>query len=236
MADSTRAGIVWGPTRQLFFYGRDVYANEGPASTDPSHDLAHVLAAASGHLLWKPGRDDARNRVAEYNAVFIEHLCDAAFNCVVYGAVRSGRILDQVKAYARWFVDEHYAPFPMSAEEAYLQFCRNVNAAAITRLSPYFFWQKRAEREDCGLKSRGCELLFRGDDAPAAEGSALRFQALLRRLFARIARDSREIQHLDTPRPGPAPRRTVQGAARAARARIASRGGSMPSGRRRRSS
>jgi hypothetical protein len=230
MPDSTRAGIVWGPTRQTFFYGRDVYANAGPASTDPSHDLAHVLAAASGNLLWKPGRDDARNRVAEYNAVFIEHLCDAAFNCVVYDAVRPGRILDRVKAHARWFVDEHYAPFPMSADEAYRQFCRNVNAAAITRLSPYFFFQKRAEREDYSLKSRGCELQFCGDDVPAAEGNALRFQALLRRLFARIARDSREMQQLDARRQRSTPRPTV----RTPRARITSRDASTPSRRRRR--
>jgi len=187
-----RLGISWGPERQTLYCGTESFTHEGPAQTEPSHDLAHLLIAAAGNLPWRPAGEDKLVRHAEYNAVFVETLLDQIYNCVVFRSIRPDAILAECLRYGRWFVEEHFAPFPMPAEEAYRLFCRNINAAPLVRLSPYFFAQKRLERpRPNDVKLSGCrvrnrpwqdpetwEISFGAADVPATDGEALTLQRL----------------------------------------------------------
>jgi hypothetical protein len=181
-----KLGMVWRTDEQIFYCANDVFHKKGRAKTHPSHDLAHLLVAASGNLPWKPTGNDTLRRLAEYNAVFIEHLLDAAFNCVAFNTMQTVCIFPHVHSHAKWFVEEHYRPFPISAESAYRKFCQGINAPIVVALSPYFFFQKREERinPDSGL--RHCEIAFSENDAPVTEGEALLFQDLVRDLLSNI--------------------------------------------------
>jgi hypothetical protein len=174
-------GMSWRPDRQTIYRDAESYVHDGPIHTDPSHDLAHLLIAASGSLPWRPAGEDSQIRFAEYNAVFLETLLDEAYNCVVFRSIDAGSILKRCLKHARWFVEEHFIPFPIPAEESYRRFCVYVDAAAVTRLSPHYFAQKKRER--CSPVRREdalFEIAFQVGDAPSAEGDQLAFQQLVR--------------------------------------------------------
>jgi hypothetical protein len=106
--------------------------------TKPTHDLAHLFVAASSNLPWNPVGDDRLRRLAEYNAIFVEHMFDSVYNCVMFRSITADTILAMLLQYARWYVETHYAPFPVPAEEAYRLFCWGIDGPTIVRLSPYF--------------------------------------------------------------------------------------------------
>src|ERR1700674_4981761 len=146
-------GMSWGYDRQRIFSNEDAFTHEGPINTDPSHDCAHLLIAANGEMLWKPGGEKDLVRIAEYNASVLEHLLDETFNCCCYAAP-PGDFPSKVLKYANWFVEEHFKPFPMSAKEALETFCFKLDRQLIVRLSPHFFNMKRRERRDArGFRS-----------------------------------------------------------------------------------
>jgi LPS sulfotransferase NodH len=140
------SGLSWSPERQVIFHNRRVYAHDGSTDTEPSHDLAHVLIGMGSSLLWCPRGSDDEVRISEFNAVFLEHLLSTAYECVMCRSISLQEILPKALRHARWFVQEHYAPFPMATEEAYRQFCTGIDPATLADLSPYFFMQKDRER------------------------------------------------------------------------------------------
>ena len=156
-------GMTWEPMQQTMWCDDLTFTHEGPICTHPSHDLAHLLVRAASDLPWVPSGSDSVVRLAEYNATILEHFLDAAFNHAVAP-------LEIAREYGTWFVEKHFCPFPISAEEAYRRFREGIDWDAINRLSPYFFALKHQERES-GLTGKTFTLLFTSDDSPSKDKS-----------------------------------------------------------------
>jgi hypothetical protein len=176
-------GMDWSPARQTIYDHSETFINQGVTKTDPSHDLAHLLARASGSPHWLPRGTPDEVRLAEYDAVFVETLLDKSWNSVTLRRVEAKTLLAQTLAHLRWFVDEHFAPFPLPAEEAYRRFCWRVDAEVIVRLSPFFFLQKRAERACADYRQRTWKVYFNTTDSPPAEGHVSDGQTFVRDLL-----------------------------------------------------
>ena len=169
----TEFGMRWEPNFQVFYGSGKIFANNGTTNTVPTHDLAHLLIGACGNLEWCPEGGQEEVRLAEYYAVFIENLFDKVHGHTVNGTYKRDTVLHESIEYARWFVDVHYAPFPIPAEEAYRRFCRHMDVAAIVRLSPLFFALKHVERTFPEYRDQIWELHFNTHDAPPAEQVAV---------------------------------------------------------------
>lgn len=169
------SGYSWSPERQEIFHKRKVYAHEGLTNTPPSHDLAHLIVAMSSNLHWLPQGQTDRIRLAEYNAVLLEHLLANSYDCIVMRTISADRVLPKTLAHARWFVEVHYAPFPVAAEEAYRQFCQGIHPAAASRLSGYYFQQVRREQRT-GFRKRPWNLQINAQSTPRPSRLALKFQ------------------------------------------------------------
>src|ERR1700755_1023833 len=104
--------LTWTPERQIIHGRSRVFTNEGPTRTYPTHDLAHLLVAACGDLNWIPDGSDYEVRVAEYNAVFLENLLDKTLYYLEKEFEDTPAILNGSLKFLRWFVIEHYTPFP----------------------------------------------------------------------------------------------------------------------------
>jgi hypothetical protein len=178
--------LCWRRDRQTFGCGDAVFVNEGRTSTNPSHDLAHLLIAANGGLPWHPVGET--RRLAEYNAVFIEHLLDQIYNFIIWRASDASTVLRKTLHHARWFVEEHYAPFPVPAEEAYRLFCWEVDPSTIGRLSPLFFQLRSLERRTPDVLDECVEIRFDRHDTPPAVGGAIRFSNIVSDVVGRIGR------------------------------------------------
>jgi hypothetical protein len=164
--------LCWRRERQTFAFGDTVYAHEGPTKTNPSHDLAHLLVAANGGLPWLPFGESWR--LAEYNAVFIETLLNHIRYAVVSQPIGGAVILKRTLRHARWFVDKHYAPFPVPAEEAYRLFCWQIYPSVIGRLSPLFF-DLRAKELLAPAGPEGVTIRFAASQTPPAVNQAAEF-------------------------------------------------------------
>lgn len=172
------SGFSWLRERQIMFHRRRIYVHDGPTDTLPSHDLAHLLVGMGSNLPWCPTGPDAEVRVSEFNAAVLENLLSFTYEHVACRSVGLDEILPKTLQYARWFVEKHYAPFPMPLEEAYRRFCLGIDAEAITSLSHYFFTQK--EREHHGIRRDGPWEMRLVRQPPAGLGTATRqFQALI---------------------------------------------------------
>lgn len=169
----TEFGMRWEPNFQVFYGSGKIFANNGTTNTVPTHDLAHLLIGACGNLPWCPEGGQEEVRLAEYYAVFIENIFDKVYAHIINGTFNRDTTLYEAITYARWFVDVHYAPFPIPAEEAYRRFCRNMDVAAIVRLSPLFFALKHVERTFPAYRDQIWELHFNTEDAPPAEQVAV---------------------------------------------------------------
>jgi hypothetical protein len=170
-------GMRWSLTDQSMRCDDDSYVHEGPIHTDPSHDCAHLLAAANRGMAWRPSGDRAEIKLAEFNAIFIEHLLDR----VSAYPSRQEQVLPEVKRYGDWFVESHFAPFPISAAEARQRFCDSLDVETIVRLSPHFFVMKREERAGRRpFRSRPIDLEFGSEDTPIPDAEIANLQVLLR--------------------------------------------------------
>lgn len=140
--------MSWAPEFQSIALGEEEFSHQGSISTDPSHDLAHLLVGASGELPWAPVGNTTATRMAEYNAILLEHLLTNIYDCVATASWSENIVLTKTLSHAKWFVEHHYAPFPVSTEQALSEFLRLVDSEAIIRLAPHFFRQKKVERTD----------------------------------------------------------------------------------------
>ncbi|MGR3279117.1 hypothetical protein ACSYAD_29050 [Acaryochloris marina NIES-2412] len=158
--------FYWSPQKQLFRCGEESIENEEPINTDPSHDLVHLIVAACGTLPWLPRGDRALVCIAEYCAVLLENLFDKTCNSVIFRTdVNYASFAESVK-YMDWFVNEHYAPFPISANAAYQRFCRYINPFIVSRLFPYYFQVKRYERTHENYRQAKYQFSFTSIDQP----------------------------------------------------------------------
>ena len=179
--------MTWAPERQLIRAGDLEFVHNGPTCTHPSHDFAHLMIAANGNLLWAPDGDNPTIKIAEYNAIFLEHLLNNTYNCIMQGQDNTQVALERARQHARRFVENHYAPFPLSAEEAYSQFCYHIDPDRIANLSNYFFEQKKAERADVDFMQKSWHLAVAGNNPPVQQDqNGIVFQALVRELIARL--------------------------------------------------
>jgi precorrin-2 methylase len=183
---TTRLGMRWAPDQQSIYVGSQSFTHDGAISTAPSHDLTHLLIAANGNLRWVPEGERNSIKLAEYNAIFLEHLFDAAYNAAMSGNVDDDAVFSRSVGHARWFVEKHFAPFPISAEEAYSKFCWHINGEAVVRLAPYFFHQKQAERENTNFLNMKWALDFCVADRPKSLGKCLEFQDTVSRQVRRL--------------------------------------------------
>jgi len=165
--------LCWRREQQAFAFGDTVYAHEGPTKTNPSHDLAHLLIAANGGLPWLPFGESWR--LAEYNAVFIETLLNHVRYAVVSRSMDGAVILKRTLRHARWFVEKHYAPFPVPSEEAYRRFCWEIDPSVIGRLSPLFFDLRAVELLAPGGPEGGVTIRFAASQTPRAVNEAAEF-------------------------------------------------------------
>lgn len=143
----------WKPNEwQRFGRDADTYIHVGPTDTSPSHDVAHLMLAAGSRLPWLPFGADRQIRLAEFNAVLLEHLCCAAIK---------GESHEKALKHARWFVLEHYKPFPVTFEEALEAWKNGIDVESVLRLSPVFFNQRRHElaRPDFAKREHGSRFL-----------------------------------------------------------------------------
>ena len=134
--------IQWGPMLQMTSTHGRIFVHEGSTRTHLSHDLAHLLIAVSRQLPWMPEGDDRDAvKIAEYTAVFLEHLLNNTYNNVMVG--KDPEIFVRTLAHARWFVQEHFPPFPMSPGEAFGQFCCHLDTESIVDLCLFRAQAKR---------------------------------------------------------------------------------------------
>lgn len=159
----------WKPNSQLFACDDCVSEFQGTTNTEPSHDLVHVIVAACGQLPWQPKGPRELVCMAEYNAVLLENLFDKTCNAVVFGTTTDANTLAATIAHMEWFVNQHYAPFPISAAAALQRFLRFVDPFVVSRLFPYYLVVKRYERTHADYRQAEYQLQFTSQDQPVVD-------------------------------------------------------------------
>lgn len=172
------SGLSWLHDRQIMFHRRRIYVNDGPTQTLPSHDLAHLLVGMGSNLPWCPTGSDTEVRISEFNAAVLENLLSYTYEHVACRSIGLDAILPKTLEYARWFVEKHYAPFPLPLHEAYRRFWLGIDAEAITNLSHYFFTQKARERQ-ADWRDGPCEIRLIRQPQAGLDALAQQFQALI---------------------------------------------------------
>lgn len=159
----------WGPQVQILACDDQVSEFQGTPVTEPSHDLAHLIIAACGQLPWQPAGPRESLCMAEYNAVLLENLFDKTCNAVVFGTTSDPNSLAAAIVHMEWFVNQHYAPFPISAAAALQRFCRFIDPFVVSRLFPYYLVVKRYERTHADYRQAKYELHFTSQDQPTVD-------------------------------------------------------------------
>ena len=183
-----RLSFHWGPERQVFLCDAERFESNAKPPTDPSHDLVHLIVAANGGLPWLPSGERDQVCLAEYNAVLLESLYDKSCNSAKLGVPAPERTLAEAVRHLRWFVEEHYKPFPCSPEEAYRRFCRRVDPETVTRLFPYYFDIKKCEGENPGtFRDLTFHLDFTSEDDPIGNEGCRAAQRIVRSQVKAVA-------------------------------------------------
>ncbi|NCJ07134.1 hypothetical protein GS597_11570 [Synechococcales cyanobacterium C] len=175
----------WEPDYQMLACDDQVNEFQGAPKTEPSHDLTHLIIAACQHLPWEPQGPRELVCMAEYNAVLLENFFDKTCNAVIFGTTTDFETLASAVEYMDWFVNEHYAPFPTSAEAAFLRFCRFIDPFIVSRLFPYYLAVKRYERNHPDYRQAKYQFQFTSHTQPAVdEGGWLAQWSIYRQLRA----------------------------------------------------
>src|SRR5580698_3922085 len=146
--------LDWSPYRQRIVLRDSEFTHDGPIKTDPSHDLVHLIVGVNGGLPWLPQGEQRKVKLAEYNAVFLEHLLNNLYNSAMQGTWDDYEDYRRTALHARWFVENHFAPFPVMPEEAYYFFCDAVHPVKMLAMSMHYFSQKNSERQDPNFRTR----------------------------------------------------------------------------------
>ncbi|MGQ9838460.1 MAG: hypothetical protein ACUVRV_11000 [Cyanobacteriota bacterium] len=179
--------FYWSPQYQLFSCDGLKLEGHGYIQTNPSHDLVHLLIAANGNMPWQPVDTREQTCFAEYNAVMLEHLLVNCFNAAAVGSMAAEQIIPEARKFLKWFVSDHYAPFPVSEEEAFRRFAEHLDIEQIVRLFPYFYDLRAWEWLSPNYRNEIYDLEFTSEDNPvqdspewAAETNVLETQELVR--------------------------------------------------------
>ncbi len=170
--------FYWSPERQEIACDGERFAHPIETNTASSHDVAHLLAAAGG-LSWRPAGTREEVCHAEFNAVLLEHLGVAVLESELLDRDRD--ILKRTLGHARWFVEEHYAPFPVSFDEALERFVCKLDRETVVRLSPVLFRTRVFELKDPNSRERTLQGSFSSLFAPRVAGPLLRAKEALGR-------------------------------------------------------
>lgn len=166
---ASHLSFYWSLDKQQFTCDEVNYQHSGTISTTPSHDLVHLIVAANGGLLWLPSGERKLSCLAEFNAVFLENLFSFIYDAVVIRQSEPTQVLEQVFKYMQWFVEQHFAPFPVSFEEACQQFLLGIKPAIISHLFPYYAIVRQYERDCSAYREAEYQLSFTAADQPAAD-------------------------------------------------------------------
>jgi len=193
--------FYWSPQHQLFSCDSDKFERYGYIQTNPSHDLVHLLIAANGNMPWKPVESREQTCFAEYNAVLLEHLLVNCFNAAALASMAPEQIVPEAQKFMRWFVLVHYAPFPVSEEEAFHRFSINLDIECIVRLFPYFYSVRTQECFNSDYRSETYDLEFTSEDDPirkapewAADPKILETQKLVRQKLSEVVSAAHSIR------------------------------------------
>jgi hypothetical protein len=172
----------------VFLCDAERFESSARPTTDPSHDLVHLILAANGGLPWLPSGERDLVCLAEYNAVLLENLYDKSYNSARFGVPAPEQTLAEAVKHLRWFVEEHYKPFPCSPEEAYRRFCRRVDPETVTRLFPYYFDLKKRERDDpWTVRDLTFHFDFTSEDDPIGSEACRAAQRIVRSQVKAVA-------------------------------------------------
>ncbi|MFQ3584361.1 MAG: hypothetical protein SNJ85_05430 [Cyanobacteriota bacterium] len=198
--------FYWSPQHQLFSCDGAKLEGHGYIQTNPSHDLVHLLIAANGNMPWQPVETREQTCFAEYNAVMLEHLLVNCFNTAVVGSMTAEQIIPEARKFLKWFVSDHYAPFPVSEEEAFRRFAEHLDIQCIVRLFPYFYNLRAWECLIPDYRNEIYDLEFTSEDDPvrdspewAAETNVLETQELVRQKLTEALAEARVLK----PKPEP---------------------------------
>lgn len=198
--------FYWSPQFQLFSCDGAKLEGHGFIQTNPSHDLVHLFIAANGNLPWQPVESREQTCFAEYNAVMLEHLLVNCFNAGALGSLPAQQIIPEARKFLRWFVSEHYAPFPVSEEEAFRRFAAHLDIERIVRLFPYFYSLRAWECFSLDYRAETYDLEFTSEDDPvreapewAADPNILETQELVRQKLSEAVAEAGSIR----PKPEP---------------------------------
>lgn len=158
--------MLWAPGAQMLSDGREAFTHDGAINTEPSHDLAHLIVAASSNLPWKPAGVRDQICFAEYNAVMMEHLFDRTYRSAIGAEFPSSQVVPGLLSHGEWFVTKHFVPFPANPAEALRRFRAGLSAESATRLSPLFYEMKHAERSNPNHMQATWAARFRAADRP----------------------------------------------------------------------
>ncbi len=198
--------FYWSPQYQIFSCDGAKLEGHGAIQTNPSHDLVHLFIAANGNMPWQPVESREQTCFAEYNAVLLEHLLVNCFNAAALGSMAPEQIVPEARKFLQWFVSEHYAPFPVSEEEAFCCFAEHLDIERMVRLFPYFYSLRAWECFSPNYRNEVYDLEFTSEDDPvreapewAADPNILETQELVRQKLAEAVADARSIR----PKPEP---------------------------------
>jgi hypothetical protein len=198
--------FYWSPQFQLFSCDGAKLEGHGFIQTNPSHDLVHLFIAANGNMPWQPVESREQTCFAEYNAVLLEHLLVNCFNAAVLESMAPEQIVPEARKFLKWFVSEHYAPFPVSEEEAFRRFAEALDIDCIVRLFPYFYSLRAWECFSPDYRAETYDLEFTSEDDPAREApewaadpNILETQELVRQKLSEAVAEAGSIR----PKPEP---------------------------------
>jgi hypothetical protein len=98
------------------------------------------------------------------------------FDSVVLGR-EGNNAVERSLEHARWFAEEHYAPFPASFDAALERFCRRLDVEAVVRLSPIFFRTRAYELEHPDFAFRSFGARFSSSFRPPVGDTSAELQA-----------------------------------------------------------
>jgi hypothetical protein len=155
---------------------------------------------------WQPVESREQTCFAEYNAVLLEHLLVNCFNAAVLESMAPEQIVPEARKFLKWFVSEHYAPFPVSEEEAFRRFAEHLDIERIVRLFPYFYSLRAWECFSPDYRAETYDLEFTSEDDPvreapewAADPNILETQELVRQKLSEAVAEAGSIR----PKPEP---------------------------------
>jgi len=176
---SKKLSFHWSSTAQVFACDAVSFSNSGMPTTEPSHDIVHLIVAANGGLPWLPERQRNLACLSEYNTVLLENLFDRICNLVIFKTSTSVQILAETLEHMRWFVEKHFAPFPVSSAEAYQRFCQNIDPFVVSRLFPYYLVLKKYEKNSPNYRQAEFKLTFTSADQPTTDEESWQAQWLV---------------------------------------------------------